>query len=107
MELVSLLLKSKPQRRNTCRIPQDYVSLGKQLEFFQGAFCIFFGPESIGTGKLGKLLICYGQHSQDFKEMIAADSMFLAQFLYAINTRVQKWLQASKRAKTRELVEDS
>lgn len=93
--------------KQTCRIPQDYVSLGKQLEFFHGDFCIFFGPESIGALKLSELLSCYGQHSQDFKEMIAADSTFPAQFLYAVNMRVQKWLRACKKAKSRDLVEDS
>jgi len=93
--------------KQTCRIPQDYVSLGKQLEFFYGAFCIFFGPESIGATKMNELLLCYGRHSQDFKEMIAADSTFPAQFLYAVDTRVQKWLRACKKAKSRDLVEDS
>ncbi len=93
--------------KQTCQIPQDYVSLGKQLEFFYGVFCIFFGPESIGAMKMNKILLCYGRHRQDFKEMIAADSTFPAQFLYAVDTRVQKWLRACKKAKSRDLVEDS
>ncbi len=93
--------------KQTCRIPQDYVSLGNQLEFFHGAFCIFFCRESSSAKKMNELLLCYGRHSQDFKEMIAADSTFPAQFLYAVDTRVQKWLRACKKAKSRDLVEDS
>ncbi len=88
---------------HSSRLHQSRETIGN----FQWRFFIFFGLDSIGTMKLDKLIICYGWHSQDLKEMIAADSTFPVQFLHTVDTRVQKWLQACKKVKSRDLVEDS
>ncbi len=78
--------KIQASTKQTCRIPQDCISLGKQLEYVQGALCIFFGRESVGSIEMGELLSGYGRHAQDLKEMIAADQTFLALLLYAVDT---------------------
>lgn len=50
---------------------------------------------------MGQLLTKYNWHAQDFKEMIAAIKTFPVQFLFAVNTQVQKWLQSCNWAETR------
>ncbi len=81
--------KIQTSTKQTVCVSAEYVTLCWQLEYTQGAFCIVFGPDSIRTLKKRELLMNYGWHSQDFKEMIAANKIFPAHFLFAADTWVQ------------------
>ena len=71
-----------------------------------GSFKIFFGKESLGTQKMTALLREVLKCMQKFKARMVLDEEFASKFLYAVDTRVQYWLQECRKARERYEVND-
>jgi hypothetical protein len=71
----------------------DCVNLGTQLQLFVAVLIIFFGKESVCTERLNNLLHLVGQNKKSFCNQFALEKFFAAKFLFAINSRVQRWLR--------------
>ena len=90
--------KIKASLKQEVHVPEDYDSLGQQLQYYVAAAEIFFGDESLGVSKLRQLVILVGRNRKHFRDNIALDPWFPSKFLYSIDKRFQRWLQACEDA---------
>ena len=96
----------KSSTKQTVRAPSDYSSLITQLEYFWGAYCIFFGIDSIATMAVKNIIEEVAEHKIKFKKASNRDRTFATRFLYAIDVRFQEFLHLCKLAKNRDDVDD-
>jgi hypothetical protein len=88
----------KASLKQSVHIPSNFNGMGTQLQIFSAACKIFFGEESVCATSLRQLLIIVGRNKKAFRDNIALDDYFIAKFLFAINRRVQRWLNMCKLA---------
>jgi hypothetical protein len=91
--------KIKALQKQALHVPLDFVGLQIQLKLLVAASSIFFGKESMRTGKLKYLLLLVGCNKKSFCDQIALDKFFATKFLFAIDRRVQRWLRMCEQAR--------
>jgi len=96
----------KSSTRQVVRAPSDYNSLITQLEYFWGAYCIFFGPDSIATLAVKSIIEEVAEQKIKFKKASNRDKTFATRFLYAVDVRFQEFLHLCKLAKNRDDIDD-
>ena len=81
----------KAGNKQEVKAPTTYLEMYHQLIFFAGACSTFFGPKSIPCQAIGALveLVKLNRLVLKAKE---ADKTFMSQFLFAVDTRFQLWL---------------
>jgi hypothetical protein len=100
--------KIKASLKQTVNVPNDYNGLRMKIQLFTAAANIFFGDESICTTNLHQRLLQITRNKKIFRNQIALDKFFAAKFLFAVNRRVQCWMNMCKQAyHTRIEVKDS
>ena len=77
-----------------------------QLEYFWGAYCIFFGNNSLATLAVKNIIEEVAEHKVKFKKAANRDKTFATRFLYAVDVRFQEFLHSCKLAKSRDDVDD-
>ena len=92
--------------KQTVKIPADFESMNSQIEFFQGANEIMFGELSASSKGLTSLLQQLKLNKAVIKPMMEANKDLAAQFLFAIDIKIQRWLGQCKHAKDRSEVDD-
>lgn len=65
-----LLVEIKSSTRQTVRAPSDYNSLITQLKFFWGAYCFFFGNDSLATAAVKNIIDEVVEHKVKFKKVV-------------------------------------
>jgi hypothetical protein len=96
----------KSSTRQVVRAPTDYNSLITQLQYFWGAYCIFFGADSIVTLAVKSIIEDIAEHKTKFKKASNRDKTFATRFLYAVDVRFQEFLHLCKLTKNRDDVDD-
>jgi len=96
----------KSSTKQSIRAPSDYNSLLTQLEYFWGAYCIFFGNDSLATTAVKNIIEEIAEHKIKFKKAANRDKTFATRFLYAVDVRFQEFLHSCKLAKNRDDVDD-
>jgi hypothetical protein len=71
---------------------------GTQIQLFAAASSILFGTDSLCTNSLWQLLLLVSRNKKSFHDQITLDEFFDAKFLFAIDGRVQHWLQSCEQA---------
>ena len=96
----------KSSTKQTVRAPSEYNTLITQLEYFWGAYSIFFGSDSLATTAIKNIIEEVVEHKAKFKKAANRDRTFATRFLYAIDVRFQEFLHLCKLAKRRDDVDD-
>ena len=96
----------KSSTKQVVRAPSDYNSLITQLEYFWGAYCIFFGDNSLATLAIKNIIQEVAEHKVKFKISSNRDKTFATRFLYAVDVRFQEFLHICKLAKNRDDADD-
>ena len=96
----------KASTRQVVKAPSSYNDLEQQLKFFAGASQIFFGRESAGSAGLRDLVRKVCHYKSTLKVKCAVDKSFAAQVVYAVDTKIQRWLGECKTARDRSEVND-
>ena len=78
----------------------------QQLQFFTGACAIFFGENSIPCSAISALVALVERNRLILKAR-EANKTFMSQFLFAVDTRFQLWLDDCMSAPSRNQVDDS
>lgn len=97
----------KSASKQQVKAPTTYIELTQQLKFFAGACEIFFGPNSAATTSIKALSTSIEKYKQVFKSREARETTFVSKFLFAIDTRMQMWLDECMTQPSRDLVDDS
>jgi len=84
--------------KQSVHLPKDLDSLGSQLILFATVSGILFGKESVCTVKLDQLVLLVGRNKKALCDQITLDKWFAAKLLFALDKRVQRWLQSCKNA---------
>ena len=79
-------------RQQEVKAPTTYVELIQQLKYFAGACNIFFGQNSAATASIKVLIFAVEKYKHIFKSREAREKTFVSKFLFAIDTRMQMWL---------------
>ncbi len=85
----------------------SFYALQEQLLMFTATTNIIFGKLSIGSQCLKALSNMMIRHKSIFKAKECLDEEFPAEFLLAVDTRFQIWLNDCKSAKNHDKVDDS
>ncbi len=93
-----LLNEIKASLKQTVHVPNNFNSMGTQLQIFTAGCEIFFGDKSVCITSLRQLLITVGHNKKTFHDHIALGDLFVAKFLLAVDQRFQCWLGMCKRA---------
>jgi hypothetical protein len=96
----------KSSAKQVVSIPTDFDAFLRQIYYFLGAFKIFFGPDSLGSMSIQDLHKEVSENRMHFRAKIACDKKFAAKFLFAVDTKVQRWLDHCKHATDRSEVDD-
>ena len=89
------------------RTPSSISDLQRRLAFIKGASSIVFGHLSVLTDNLGILEKKVNKHLTTFLGKQAADFAFSTKFLFAVDSRIQRWLRECRGATSRDEVDDS
>jgi hypothetical protein len=95
----------KAGNKQEVKAPTTYTEMHHQLEFFAGACAIFFGPNSIPCTAIMALLTLVEDNRINLKAK-EADKTFMSQFLFAVDTRFQLWLDECMTKPDRTHVDD-
>ncbi len=97
----------KSASKQVVKAPTTYTELIQQLKYFCGACEIFFGAFSASTASITALIVNIEKHKQVFKARENQDKTFVSKFLFAIDTRMQMWLEECLTQPLRVNVDDS
>ena len=97
----------KSTSKQEVKAPTTYAELIQQLKYFAGACEILFGQHSAATASISSLIIAIEKFKQVFKTRELGDSAFVSKFLFAVDTRMQMWLDDCMTKPSRNLVDDS
>ena len=89
------------------KAPMTFEELTMQFILLMAASTIFFSAESALVPSLNSFQKSMMLNKRCIKTRIASDELYAAKILYAVDTRVQRWLQECKIAKERENIDDS
>ena len=92
--------------KQAVRTPMSVQELLTQLSYLRGASCIFFGTGSLISDRISSLESAIENHKLSFELQTSNDNSFPTKFLYAIDTKVQRWLLQCKEARARDEVND-
>ncbi len=96
----------KNSAKQTVKVPTTFEGLKNQLNFFEGAISIFFGPDSVPQEKLQDFIKGMMKMKNIYKAAIVNDKTFPAKVMFAIDIRYQRWLNECKQARDRCEVDD-
>ena len=96
----------KASCKHEVKAPTTYLEIHQQLQFFAGLCSIFFGEISIPCCAISALvsLVERNRHILKAREV---DQTFMSQFLFAVDTRFQLWLDECMTLPSRNQVDDS
>jgi hypothetical protein len=89
------------------KCPTTYIDMMQQFEGFHGLISIFFGQYSIAHQAITSIICQVKKFQQSFKAQICVDKEFRSQFMYAINTCFQLWLDGCMTAVQCNCIDDS
>jgi len=101
-----LLNKTKSSMKQIVCTPTTMHKLVTQLSYLHGAVSIFFGKCSIITERIYSLESTIKNHKASFHLKTLYDKSFPTKFLYAVDTKIQRWLLKCKVAQARNKVDD-
>lgn len=96
----------KASNKQEVKAPTTYLELVHQLTFFAGACSIFFGENSIPCQAI-TALVALVERNRHILKTREADRKFMSQFLFAVDTRFQLWLDECMSLTCRTQVDDS
>jgi hypothetical protein len=96
----------KASNKQEVKAPTTYLEMTHQLSFFAGACSIFFGENSIPCQAVTALVTLVERNRHILKAR-EADKKFMSQFLFAVDTRFQLWLDECMTLTCRSQVDDS
>ena len=96
----------KASNKQEVKAPTTYLELIHQLNFFAGACSIFFGENSIACQAV-TALVALVERNRHILKTREADKKFMSQFLFAVDTRFQLWLDECTTLTCRNQVDDS
>ena len=96
----------KAGNKQEVKAPTTYLEMYHQLNFFAGACSIFFGSNSIPCQAILALVTLVEKNRLILKAR-EMDKTFMSQFLFAVDTRFQIWLDECMTAAHRTNVDDS
>jgi hypothetical protein len=97
----------KSSSKQEVKAPTTYIELTQQLNYFAGACQIFFGEHSAATTSIRAIVVSIEKYKQIFKAREVRETVFVSKFLFAIDTRMQMWLDECMTQPARNLVDDS
>ena len=97
----------KSSSKQQVKAPTTYTEQIQQLKYFAGACEIFFGPNSASTASIKALITSIDKYKPIFKAREARETIFVSKFLFAVDTRMQMWLDECMTQPARNLVDDS
>ena len=89
------------------RIPESIEELRFSIFNTVSVAAFFFSPTSILTRKLKTIHDHIASHYPLYEVSQFDDNLFTAKFLFAINTRIQLWLEMCETKESREMVDDN
>jgi len=96
----------KASNKQEVKAPTTYLEMIHQLTFFAGACSIFFGENSIPCEAL-TALVALVERNRHILKTRETDKKFMSQFLFAVDTRFQLWLDECSTLTHRDQVDDS
>jgi len=96
----------KASTRQVVKAPTNFNDLDQQLKYFTGLSQVFFGKDSAGTAGLRDLVRKVSHYRPTLKAKCAMDKSFATQVVYAVDTKMQRWLGECKIARDRSEVND-
>ena len=96
----------KAGNKQEVKAPTKYLEMYHQLNFFAGACSIFFGPKSIPCQAILALVELVELNRLVLKAK-ETDKTFMSQFLFAVDTRFQLWLDECMTKADRLHVDDN
>lgn len=96
----------KASSKQEVKAPTTYLEMYHQLTFFAGACSIFFGATSIPAQAISALVALAEKNRHTLKAR-ESNKTFMSQFLFAVDTRFQLWLDECMTLTHRPLVDDS
>ena len=96
----------KASNKQEVKAPTTYLEMVHQLSFFAGACSIFFGEHSIPCQAI-TALVALVERNRHILKAREADKKFMSQFLFAVDTRFQLWLDECMTLPCRAQVDDS
>ena len=97
----------KASNKQVVKAPTSYSEMIQQLRYFAGACRIFFGEFSVATTSINALMDAIDKHKHIFKAREAGENEFVSKFLFAVDTRMQLWLEDCSTLTSRDQVDDS
>ena len=95
----------KAGNKQEVKVPTTYIEMYHQLNFFAGACAIFFVSTSIPCAAIMALVMLVENNQLTLKAK-EADKTFMSQFLFAIDTCFQLWLEECMTKPDRTHVDD-
>ena len=96
----------KASNKQEVKAPTTYLEMVHQLTFFAGACSIFFGENSIPCQAV-TALVALVERNRHILKAREADKRFMSQFLFAVDTRFQLWLDECMSLTCRTQVDDT
>lgn len=97
----------KAGSKQEVKAPTSYLEMIQQLNYFSGACNIFFGEFSVATSSIQALINVVEKYKHIFKAREARETEFVSKFLFAVDTRMQLWLEECATLTSRDQVDDS
>jgi hypothetical protein len=97
----------KASNKQVVKAPTSYNDMTQQLRYFAGACSIFFGEFSVATSGINALIGAIDKYKHIFKAREAREKEFVSKFLFAVDTRMQLWLEECSTLTSRDQVDDS
>ncbi len=97
----------KSSSKQEVKAPTSYQEMIQQLHYFAGACEIFFGEFSVATASIKALIGSVDKYKHIFKARESREIEFVSKFFYAVDTRMQTWLEECMTLTSRDQVDDS
>lgn len=96
----------KASSKQEVKAPTTYMEMVQQLKFFAGLCEIFFGDLSVACCSI-KALVAIVERNRHILKARETDKTFMSQFLFAVDTRFQLWLDECMSLPSRDQVDDT
>jgi hypothetical protein len=97
----------KSSNKQEVKAPISYLEMVQQLRYYAGACQIFFGEFSVATTSINALLSIIDKYKHIFKARESSETEFVSKFLFAVDQRMQLWLEECATLTSRDQVDDS